>query len=248
MTDSERDMDVAKRILFLVAAGAAALRLPGEQAKFAGLCLLSLFAVLSLPAWLRRKLTLVGTYTHELCHGLAGVGSGGRFGEFVVDSSGGGLCYVGGGTGSLVSCAGYLGTVVTGCALAVVSARPEMGMEGSVVAVSFFALGTIKAADRFTAAVGLAVAGLTAAASAYVGSGFWLRLLVNFLGIALIWEGFDAIRCLCWVSLRYRGTGSDAEAMAARTGLPTLIWSVLFFATGAGCVLVAAAAALRLAG
>ena len=163
---------------------------------------------------------------HEISHAMMAVATGGRIERIVLDPNQGGLCYCGGGNTFLTSSAGYLGSLAWGGLM--VSAGQMKRINSRWV----------------TGAVGLLVVGLTLA---YVRNvfGFWFGLA---FGSALV---FGAARLSAAVNQMILLTlgltsclyaildiksdvldrpelQSDAAMLADLTGVPTVVWGVLW--------------------
>lgn len=179
------------------------------------------------PRACRRHVLKVGTYCHELCHGIASLITGGEFCRFSVHSSGGGLCLTSGGNTKIITCAGYVGTVALGaiCLARSVDQGPLIGVL-QITAV-LLAISTIKAGDVHTAVVGIITATVLGLSTLWPDATA-ARITMNLMGVILVWQGFKALKVLWVVSTTQTDTGSDAEAMAHLTGRSAMYWTVVF--------------------
>jgi len=180
-----------------------------------------------LPVVGRRHVSKVGTYTHEISHGVVSLLTGGEFHRFHVGDQGG-LCVTSGGNRKAVAAAGYIGTIVLGAVSLARSAQSgTLAVTLQVMAI-LLALSTLKAGDLHTAAVGTVVAAILGLCSTLLPGALATRFLLNLTGVILIWEGFKALKTLWATSATQTGMGSDAEAMADLTGRSALHWAVVF--------------------
>jgi hypothetical protein len=177
-----------------------------------------------LPTVGRRHVSKVGTYAHEVNHGVVSLLTGGDFHRFHVGDQGG-LCVTSGGNRKAVASAGYIGTIVLGAVFLARSAQADALVVTLQVLAVLVALSTLKAGDLHTAAVGAAVAAILGLSSTLLPGALPTRFLLNLI---LIWQGFKALKSLWAISATRTDTGSDAEAMAHLTGRSPLHWATVF--------------------
>lgn len=163
---------------------------------------------------------------HEISHAVVAVATGGTIDRIVLDPNQGGACYCPGGNAFLTLSAGYLGSLAWGAVL--ISAGQMKRLNSRWV----------------TGAVGLLVVGLTLA---YVRStfGFWFGLAfgsILFLGAlrlsAAVNQGIlltlGLTSCLYAILdiksdvLDRPELRSDAAMLGELTGIPTVMWGVLW--------------------
>jgi hypothetical protein len=188
-------------------------------------------------------LKLFTVFLHEASHGLAALVSGGSIERIEISANEGGVCWTRGGWRFLVASAGYLGSLGFG--------------------LLFLWLGTRSRADR--ALVAMAGAATLFLTLAYVRSLFGLAYGV-LAGLALlavaVWLPADAsdvlLRVLGTVSALYAVwdiasdvllrsvPGSDAHALAELTGLPALLWGLLWAALSVALLALVLRSAARL--
>ena len=197
-----------------------------------------------LPVMCRKHVAKVGTYVHELSHGVVSVLTGGDFHRFHVADTGG-LCIISGGNRKAVVTAGYIGTVLLGAIFLARSAQPGPLVVTLHILAVLLALSTLKAGDLHTAALGVLMAATLALFSTLFPGKMATRFLLNLMGVILIWHGIRAIKALCRLSATEDNTGSDAEAMAQLTGRSPLHWAIVFGGIAAVILLVLVAAVFR---
>ena len=202
----------------------------------------SVIVLTLLPVVGRRQVCKLGTYSHELSHGVVSLLTGGEFHRFRVGDDGG-LCVTSGGNRKAITAAGYIGTIVLGGVSLARSAQSDTVAVTLQVLAVLLALSTLKAGDLHTAAIGTVVATILGLCSTLLPGALATRFLLNLMGVILVWEGFRAFKTLWAISATQTGTGSDAEAMADLSGRSALHWAIVF----SGIALVAFLAILSLA-
>jgi hypothetical protein len=164
-------------------------------------------------------------FLHEISHGLAAVLTGGRIVSIGLSFDEGGVCLTRGGSRFLVLNAGYLGSLLWGALFLVLGTRRRRA-RSVIAAVGFFTLFVTLVYVRtwFGFFYGLA-AGL-----ALVAVASRLKPVVSEVLLATL----GAMSCLyaVWdiasdVLLRTVAE-SDASALARLTGIPAVIWGVLW--------------------
>lgn len=193
---------------------------------------------------------LLLTLVHELSHGFAALATGGRFVRFVVFADGSGLAYTAGGWRWLVIPAGYLGAAAFGAGLLVAGGsvrggRWALGAVGAVVflATLRYSLPTLAsrqaAGGALTLVAGLALGALLFGLAGRAGAG-WIVFAVHLLAVMAALTAFSDLWTLIGLSAGGSGVDCDAEAMAAATFLPAVVWAVVWAL--AASLLVGAAA------
>lgn len=204
--------------------------LPDRFHAFVLTTLISSFVIAALPAPMRKYVKKIGTYTHEVAHGVASWVSGGQFHGFVVRRAKGslGLATTSGGVRPLVIGAGYVFTPVVGAILLTVSAQGG-GVDEVLLALAIMtALITMKARTLSTAFLGLVIAGTMAAPAVAAPESMVGIFILNFFAVILLWDGLGGLRKLLSMSMSRRGENSDAESMAREVGGPVILWAFVF--------------------
>jgi hypothetical protein len=180
-----------------------------------------------IPHVFRRYALHVGTYCHELCHGVASLVTGGIFRQFRVHPSGGGVCLTSGGNSKIITSAGYVGTVVLGAIC--IASSIDQGQLTSImrIAAVLLAISTIKAGDLHTAIVGIVTAAVLGLSTLWPDAAT-ACIMMNLMGVILVWQGVGALKVLFQISVMEKNTGSDAEVMAHLTGRSPLHWAIVF--------------------
>lgn len=167
---------------------------------------------------------------HETSHALMAVATGGRVDRLVITADQGGVCYCPGGNAFLTLSAGYLGSLLWG-ALILVLARADR-----------------PAPRNTTTAIGVAVLGLTAlfvrnAFGVLFGALFGAALVAlrgagRTVHVAVL-TALGLTSCL-YALLDIKSDvldrphlPSDAYMLAQMTGVPTVVWGILWIGIGA---------------
>lgn len=163
-------------------------------------------------------------FLHELSHGLAAIMTGGTILRIELTFDQGGVCVTRGGSDFVILSAGYLGSSLWGALLLVLSGR-----RGWNRAIVFF-LGSLTllitivfVRSWFGLFYGLLAGGLIFAARRLQES--FCELLVKGIGItSCLYAVYDIVSDVLGSNVRE----SDAQALAELTGIPSIIWGLLW--------------------
>ncbi len=163
---------------------------------------------------------------HELSHGAMALATGGTIHRIVVTADQGGLCECPGRSPFLILSAGYLGSLLWG-ALILVAARARGAtprVAAAVIGVLVLAVTLVYVRNGFGLLFGLAFgAGLILASRKLPVSGN--ALLLTALGLtSCLYAIFDIKSDV----LDRPEVMSDARMLAELTGIPTVVWGVLW--------------------
>ncbi|MBC8160817.1 MAG: M50 family metallopeptidase [Roseiflexaceae bacterium] len=192
--------------------------------------------------WVFYPFQLFGTFIHEISHGLAAIITGGSFNRFVVNPDLSGVAWSAGGLRWVVSSAGYIGSALFGGLLVLLAARRMPARRVLYwLGIALGVLCLLFVRNLFGVLSGLVLA------SALVLAGQrlrvqWAEWLLLILGVQLMLDGVNSLFSLVFLSARSTVT-TDAAIMAQATGVPSLIWAVLWTVASLGIL----AATLRLA-
>lgn len=221
------------RAIAIASLGVLSLGLPGPQRQFAGLTLASVFILTVVPSSMTHHVRKMGTYHHEMSHGLMSMLSGGQFHKFYVHPAGGGVSMTSGGKTKLVVSAGYIGTFLFGAVYLANSAQSHSMVTALHVTALFYALSTIKAGDLHTAVVGIAIGAIVGLVTHLAPGTIFALSLSNLIGVVLVYAGIRSLWSLYLAAVTTTGTGSDAEAMSRIGGGHPINWAFLFSAVAA---------------
>lgn len=92
------------------------------------LALISLFSILLWQSPVIYPIKLFVVLTHEICHGLAAVITGGKISAIQINDYLGGETFIEGGSGFIIANAGYLGSLVIGSLLFISSYKKKLAI------------------------------------------------------------------------------------------------------------------------
>ena len=166
-------------------------------------------------------------FLHEISHGLAAVLTGGRIVSIGLSVNEGGVCVTQGGSRFLTLSAGYLGSLLWGALFLLLAARRRRA-PGVVALIGLFTLAVTLLYVRtwFGFIYGL----LAATAFILVASKLKAEaseVLLAAIGVmSCLYAVWDIASDVLLRSL----PSSDASALAGLTGVPAVIWGVLWIA------------------
>lgn len=170
-------------------------------------------------------LKLLVVLLHEASHGLAAIATGGRIEAIRVFPEEGGLTTTVGGNAFVIISAGYLGSMLFGVTILLVSTRTRLSQWLAIAlgaGLGALALLCMPAEGRlFAAGCGIALA-LTAAFPRVVA-----ELVLRVIGVT---SCLYAILDIKGDVLDRNHADSDAAALAARTSVPAVVWGALWIA------------------
>lgn len=171
-------------------------------------------------------------FLHEISHGVAAVASGGSIERITLDPRLGGLCACPGGNAFLTLSAGYLGSLTWGGLLLEsgrwAGRRPDRIVRGTGVGVALLTVLFVR--GWFGLVFGLSFG---------VGL-FWLASRISISLNRTVLTALGLTSCL-YAVLDIKGDildrpdlPSDAYMLAELTGIPTLVWGVLWITIAVG--------------
>ena len=166
---------------------------------------------------------------HEVSHGLVAVATGGEIQRIVVAANQGGLCECPGGNAFLTLSAGYLGSLGWGALLFWGGVRTGNGARWLAAAIG---LGTALFTAFFVRNPFGVLFGLGFGLALLAGARF-LDLAVNraLVGVLGLTSALYAILDIKSDVLDRPELPSDARVLSDLTGVPTLVWGVLWIGT-----------------
>lgn len=191
---------------------------------------LILIAILFLwNSWVVYPLKVLVVFFHELSHGLAALLTGGSIVEIQLQKEQGGVCITRGGSRFVILTAGYLGSLVFGGTVLLLSARSpdDKTITGVLAAVLLLVtLLFVRPWFGFGMVFGLVAGGALVLAAAYLGKAAndWLLRVIGVVSCL-----YAVLDIKSDVLDRPEAT-SDAQMLAEHTGIPTLFWGLLWIA------------------
>ncbi|MCP5065884.1 MAG: M50 family metallopeptidase [bacterium] len=178
-------------------------------------------------SWLVYPLKVLVVFFHELSHGLAALLTGGSIVEIQLQKQQGGLCITQGGSRFVILTAGYLGSLLFGGAILLLAARSkdDKVIVGTLAAILLVVtLVWVRPWFGFGMIFGLGSAGVLALAAAYFSKDMNDGLL-RVIGLV---SCFYAVLDIKSDVLDRPEAKSDAHMLAELTGIPTIVWGLLW--------------------
>ena len=181
---------------------------------------------------------------HEISHGVAAVLTGGSVVEIQIDHRIGGLALTRGGWPFVVVSSGYLGSMLLGGGILLLSLRRRGApVLAAAIAVVVLVVTVVFVRNAFGLIFGLAFGAAMLAAVRWLDTR-WLGLLLQYLGgMSCLYALVDVAQDL--LTLEPRQT--DAAILAGMTGIPAIVWGVLWSAAALAVFLLVMRGALRAA-
>jgi hypothetical protein len=188
---------------------------------------------------------LLGTFIHEICHGLAAIVSGGDFQRFVVRPDQSGTAWYTGGVGWFVTSAGYVGCALVGGVLTIlsardISARTVLFLLGVVLGI----LCLIFVKNLFGMAAGLLLSGALLLAGDRLPER-WADGLLLFLAVQVMLNAINSLFDLLYLSTQRGDILTDAQLMHMMTGIPAPLWALIWNLIALGILTVSFTIAYR---
>lgn len=218
-----------------------------------GVWIISLF--FPLAAYVLYPLQLFATFIHEAAHALAAVVTGNSVSSLTVspDTSGAVWSTGDGLSGLFIASAGYLGATAFGVGLILWmrfgrSSRLALLLSGGLVAIITLVFGlalpiinlftgVTLGSVSFTVGSGIVLALGLAVVSLYA-SDKWANFALAFLSVQCLLNAFFSLKDLFLVST-LSTQHTDAGTMAAATGVPSVVWVVLWFGVSVAMITLA---------
>lgn len=175
--------------------------------------------------WAVYPLKVLVVFLHEISHGLAAVLTGGSILEIEVNAEQGGFCRTSGGIRFLTLSAGYLGSMLFGAVILVTAAHSTRDrLLCSALGVFLIAITLLYVRNGFGFAFGL-LFGVALIGLSRLGSAGAADLSLRTVGLT---SCLYAVLDIKSDILDRPGIGSDADMLAQSTGIPTLVWGVVW--------------------
>ena len=165
---------------------------------------------------------------HEISHGLAAVLTGGRIVSIGLSVDEGGVCVTQGGWRFVVPSAGYLGSLLFGALFLLLGGKRRRA-PGVIGLIGLFTLGVTLVYVRtlFGFAYGLAAAAAFILVAARMQPAVSEMLLAAVGVMSCLYAVLDIASDVLLRSV----PSSDAAALAGLTGIPAVVWGVLWVLT-----------------
>lgn len=219
-------------------------RRPGRRIPWTGVGIFTAAVVVTFvfwDTWLTWPIQLLVVFVHECGHALAAVLTGGEVRSLEIRTNLSGQARTVGGIPFLILQAGYLASALFGASLMVAATRPRSARHTLLVLAALlagcgvaFSTGPFSATLLFALLIATLFAWAARAAPEYVVR--WG--LVYIASVSALYSLIDIREDLLHWSAR---GPSDATLLAARTGVPALVWGLAW----AGIAIAIMAVALR---
>ncbi len=204
-----------------------------------------LVAVVAFVFWntaLLYPLKILVVLFHELSHGLAALVTGGSIEHIEISLDQGGVCTTRGGSSFLILNAGYLGSLAWGIAFLVVAARTRhdrlvVGLVGTMLILVTLVYMRSLVGFVYGILAGVVLLGVATMLPNKV-SDLLLTVLGTVSCLYAVWDiGSDVI---------FRHIpGSDAHRLAELTGIPSMVWGLVWIVVSVGVTIEALGIASR---
>lgn len=189
--------------------------------------LLGLAAILLWDTFVAYPFRIFVVFLHEISHGLAAVLTGGRIVSIGLSFDEGGVCVTQGGSRFLILSAGYLGSLLWGALFLLLAARRRR----APVVLALIGLFTLVVTLLYVRTWFGFFYGLAAAAALLLVAGklkpeISEGLLAAIGVMSCLYAVWDVASDVLFRSI----PSSDASALAGLTGVPAVVWGVLWIA------------------
>jgi hypothetical protein len=209
---------------------------PRHQRRLIFIAVFAIYFVLLWVLWPTLAvypLKIFVVFLHELSHAMAGVATGGHVERITLSAAEGGATYVRGGSGFITLSAGYLGSLVWGLLLLLAAnARPARARATlSALAVLTLFATVMFVRSMFGFGFGLMFGLVLLIASRRLPAA-GVRVALTVLGLT---SALYAVLDIRDDVLARPSAESDANMLAHMTGIPTVVWGVLWITIALVC-------------
>ncbi|MCS6806998.1 MAG: M50 family metallopeptidase [Acidobacteriota bacterium] len=167
------------------------------------------------------------TFMHETAHALAALATGGAVERIEIASNGSGLTYTRGGWSLLIASAGYVGTMLYGGLLLMLSKQAKharLALVGTSLLVGLVTLFWVKPILSFGFSAGVALT-IGLAATLYLATARVTHFLVSFLGVQSCLNSLFDLKTLFLLSA-HTNVPTDAMTLEQMTMIPAILWAL----------------------
>ena len=167
---------------------------------------------------------------HELSHAFAGIVTGGRVEEIVLDPRLGGHALIVGGNSFIMLSAGYLGSLFWGVILYSLARAPWLrpGLGSACLGVLVVVLTLAFVRNGFGMVFGLTFGASLLGVARFAGATLNRGLMMALGLVSVLYAMLDIKSDV----LDRPGAPSDAHMLAEMTGVPTTVWGTAWIAIG----------------
>ncbi len=202
-----------------------------KSIRFRFIALVSAAFILSYIPIVNIPFTWIMTFFHEISHGISALVTGGSVEKIKIHILGSGLCYTSGGIRFIILQAGYIGAVIWG--IVIYEMADKISHKSTNILAIFLAglivvIAVLYGRDIITWIILLILFGLFVSIIK-LQEAYFMRLSLKFIGIYVL---LDAVRApLYLIDGRHYGDGAKLSDL---TGIPEIIWILIWLAIGIG--------------
>lgn len=164
---------------------------------------------------------------HELSHGLAAVLTGGSIVRIEIDPRIGGACLTQGGWSFVVVSSGYIGSLLLGGAILLAAQRARSAaLLAGAIGVAVLVVTLLFVRNGFGLAFGVAFGAAMIAMARFLPPALVETALLYLGGMSALYAVVDVKEDLLTLQPRL----TDAAIMASMTGVPAIVWGLLWSA------------------
>ena len=202
---------------------------PSRGASLWKLGLILLAILFFWDSWLVYPLKVLVVFFHELSHGLAALLTGGSIVEIQLQKEQGGVCITQGGSRFVILTAGYLGSLLFGGGILLLAARSkdDKAIVGALAVILLaVTLLFVRPWFGFGMIFGLGSGAVLILAAIYFSKDVndWLLRVIGLVSC------FYAVLDIKSDILDRPEAKSDAYMLSELTGIPTIVWGLLWIA------------------
>jgi hypothetical protein len=170
------------------------------------------------------------TFIHEAGHALAALATFGGVNRVGLDWSGSGVTETVGGSGLLISSAGYLSTTLYGSSLLLLIRRLTHLRTAAIGTGVLFLSMTVLFGGNLLAWLAGLIFGVGAILLGLKVKPRLAQFLLSFLAVQCVLNAFYDLRTLIYLSAFDSSRPTDAQNMAVATGgfVPAMVWAILW--------------------
>jgi hypothetical protein len=183
--------------------------------------------------WALIPFDYLNTHIHELFHAVACVATGGQVSTIKVFNDAQGVTTTYGGWGSLITSAGYVGASLFGSVLIQISTRAAPARTALRLTAFALLIGSIVwvRGDAIGWFFGFFWALLLILVTEKKDQQ-WITYVAQFVGVQQCVNGFKSLRDL-FILTSAGSEQHDAAFMQAETGIPAIVWAIVWTGIGA---------------
>jgi Peptidase M50B-like len=185
------------------------------------------------------------TIVHELGHAFTAWATGGRVSTIEINFNASGLAWVGGGFTLLIAAAGYLSSTLIGGLMLLFAKREKGRREVLWGIVAILALGTALLVRDLESLALIGIVGAVYGLSAWKAPDVLVSFLLYTTALLSCFYALSDLITLFNINTSGRQVHNDAVLLQNATGIPAIVWTILWGLVGAVIVIQFFRMALR---